>query len=197
MVRNKGRYSFRQYIKDKPTKWGMKWWVLSDSCNGYTYDFGLYLGRSNIISKFGLGYDVVMKLATTLFDQGYRLFTDNFYTSTILFIHLLKNGIIACGTILLNRKGIPADLKDTTTLNKARGSNRFVREGNLLFMQWRDNKIVNFLSTIHTKNKEIFYCKCRSKVGNKFQKLEDKQPYLVRDYKFIISTCLEWICLIS
>ena len=72
MVRNKGRYSFRQYIKDKPTKWGMKWWVLADSCNDYTYNFDLHLGRSNIISKFGLGYDVVMKLATTLFDQGYR-----------------------------------------------------------------------------------------------------------------------------
>ena len=72
MVRNKGRYSFRQYIKDKPTKWGKKWWVLADSCNGYTYNFDLHLGRSNIISKFGLGYDVVMKLATTLFDQGYR-----------------------------------------------------------------------------------------------------------------------------
>ena len=27
MVRNKGRYAFRQYIKDKPTKWGMKIWV--------------------------------------------------------------------------------------------------------------------------------------------------------------------------
>ena len=35
------RYSFRQHIKDKPTKWGMKWWVLADSCNGYTYDHWL------------------------------------------------------------------------------------------------------------------------------------------------------------
>ena len=26
MVRNKGRHSFRQYIKDKPAKWGMKVW---------------------------------------------------------------------------------------------------------------------------------------------------------------------------
>ena len=38
MVRNNDIYSFRQHIKDKPTKWGMKWWVLADSCNGYTYD---------------------------------------------------------------------------------------------------------------------------------------------------------------
>ena len=36
MVRNKGRHSFRQYIRDKPTKWGMKLWVLADSSTGYT-----------------------------------------------------------------------------------------------------------------------------------------------------------------
>ena len=31
MVRNKGRYAFRQYMKDKPTKWGMKLWVVADA----------------------------------------------------------------------------------------------------------------------------------------------------------------------
>ena len=78
MVRNKGRYAFRQYIKDKPTKWGMKFWVLADSLTGYTYDFDLYLGRGETISPNGLGYDVVLKLCGTLFYQGYRLFMDNF-----------------------------------------------------------------------------------------------------------------------
>ena len=182
MVRNKGRYNFRQYIKDKPTKWGMKFWVLADSINGYTYDFDLYLGKQDVVSTFGLGYDVVMKLGASLFNQGYKFFMDNYYTSTKLFIALLTKGITACGTILLNRRGVPAHFKDTKTLDKARGSSRYVREGNLLFVQWRDNKIVNFLSTMHTKSKEMFYCKRRSKVGNKFQKLDVEQPRLVRDY---------------
>ena len=48
MVRNKGTYSFRQYIKDKPTKWGMKIWVLAESTTGYTYDYEVYTGRSNV-----------------------------------------------------------------------------------------------------------------------------------------------------
>ena len=51
MVRNKGRYSFRQYIKDKPTKWGMKIWVLAESTTGYTYDYEVYTGRSNVKSS--------------------------------------------------------------------------------------------------------------------------------------------------
>ena len=73
LVRNKGRYAFGQYFKDKPTKWRMKFWVLADSLTGYTYDFDLYLGRGATISPNGLGYDVVLKLCGTLFYQGYRL----------------------------------------------------------------------------------------------------------------------------
>ena len=38
MVRNKSRYSFRQYIRDKPTKCGMKLWVVADPETGYTYN---------------------------------------------------------------------------------------------------------------------------------------------------------------
>ena len=47
---------------------------------------------------------------------------------------------MACGTILLNRKNIPPVLKDLSTLDKARGSNRYVKDRNLLFVQWRDNQ---------------------------------------------------------
>ena len=36
MVKSKHRSGIRQYIKDKPTKWGIKLWVLADSANGYT-----------------------------------------------------------------------------------------------------------------------------------------------------------------
>ena len=70
MVRNKGRYSFRQYIKDKPTKWGMKIWVLAESTTGYTYDYEVYTGRSNVKSVTGLGYDVVMKLCKSFLWTG-------------------------------------------------------------------------------------------------------------------------------
>ena len=38
MVKSKHRSGIRQYIKNKPTKWGIKLWVLADSTNGYTCD---------------------------------------------------------------------------------------------------------------------------------------------------------------
>ena len=30
MVRSKARFSFRQYIRNKPTKWGFKLWCMCD-----------------------------------------------------------------------------------------------------------------------------------------------------------------------
>ena len=69
MVKNKGRYSFRQYIQDKPTKWVMKLWVLADSRSGYTFNFDIYFGKSEMILKFGLAYDVVMNLMKVLSNQ--------------------------------------------------------------------------------------------------------------------------------
>ena len=45
MVKSRHRSGIRQYIKDKPTKWGIKLWVLADSSNGYTVDFNVYIGK--------------------------------------------------------------------------------------------------------------------------------------------------------
>lgn len=45
MVPHKGRLSFKQYIKNKPTQWGIKLWVLSESKTGYVYKFQVYLGK--------------------------------------------------------------------------------------------------------------------------------------------------------
>ena len=44
MIGFKGRLSFLQYLPKKPTKWGMKAFVLADSKNGYTYNWRLYTG---------------------------------------------------------------------------------------------------------------------------------------------------------
>lgn len=39
MIGFKGRLYFIQYMPDKPTKWGMKAFVLADSSSGYTHTF--------------------------------------------------------------------------------------------------------------------------------------------------------------
>ena len=42
MIGFKGRLSFIQYMPKKPTKWGMKAYVLADSRTGYMYNWYLY-----------------------------------------------------------------------------------------------------------------------------------------------------------
>ena len=84
MVRNRGRFTFRQFIKDEPTRLGMKLWVLADASNGYTYDFEVYVGKGTPVSKYGLAYDVVMRLCKSLEQQGYHVYFDNFYTGVQL-----------------------------------------------------------------------------------------------------------------
>ena len=72
MVKSRHRSGIREYIKDKPTKWGIKLWVLADSPNGYSIDFNVYIGRAagREVSANGLGYDVVMKLMDPFVNQG-------------------------------------------------------------------------------------------------------------------------------
>ena len=56
MIKFKGKSSMKQYIKNKPIKWGFKVWQLCDSLSGYLYEFDLYTGRNveTSIQKWGL-----------------------------------------------------------------------------------------------------------------------------------------------
>ena len=47
MIQFKGRLAFKQYMKDKPVKWGgFKVFVLSDAHNGYMYRLEVYSGKN-------------------------------------------------------------------------------------------------------------------------------------------------------
>ena len=45
MVKSRHRSGIRQCIRDKPTKWGIRYWVLVDCSNAYVVDFNIYAGR--------------------------------------------------------------------------------------------------------------------------------------------------------
>ena len=79
MVKSKAHIRFHQYIRNKPTKWGYKYWVLADP-TGYTLDFDIYCGSAHQDgpSANGIAYDVVVKLTTPFVGQGYQLFMRQF-----------------------------------------------------------------------------------------------------------------------
>jgi len=176
----------RQYMKNKPTKWGIKLWVLADSSNGYTYDFDVYAGSKagQVPSEHGLAYDVVMRLVPSLLNQGYHLYFDNFYTSLQLIKDLFQNGIQATGTAADNRKGFPLSMKGgkTWARKKERGSIRWARDGVCLAQQWKDNRPVTILSSIENANDFVFV-KRKIKVNGRWQSRDDiKQPISIKNY---------------
>ena len=147
MVAFKGRIGIKQYIKDKPTKWGFKLWILADSDNGYTYKFQVYTGKRHTKSTNGLGYDVVFDLMKDFLKQGYHLYCDNFYSSPKLFRDLLENGCFSTGTVRENRIGFPKGLRNSLPKTADRGTSRWFREGKLLFVKWKDTKDVSVMTT--------------------------------------------------
>lgn len=182
MVKSKARSGIRQYIRDKVTKFGYKLWVLADSNTGYTINFFVYTGKREVPGPHGLAFDVVTRLCTEYLHQGYKIFMDNFYTSAKLFEHLLEHKTLACGTTRKDRRGFPKELKDATWERRAqRGDVRWIREGNILFMQWKDRRSVFLMSTMHTANKHVA-AKRREKRGGQWVVNTINKPLLVHEY---------------
>lgn len=108
----KGRLSFKQYIKTKRHRFGIKLYVLCDCDTGIVLDFLVYTGKGNSISKnnvVGLGTsgNVVVDLMEPYLDKGHSLFTDNFYSSPTLSNYLFDRKTNSCGTVRLNRLHMP------------------------------------------------------------------------------------------
>ena len=185
MVKSRHRSGIRQYNRDKPTKWGIKLWVLADSSNGYTIDFNIYIGKSagRTVSEHGLGYDVVMKLMQPFHHQGYHLFFDNFYSSVVLLKDLFDLGVLATGTIRENRKEFPENLKNGKqwAKNLERGSMRWERKPPCLIMQWVDNKVVSVVTTLDNANDKGTTVR-KSKVNDEWRDIVVNLPKAIDNY---------------
>ncbi|XP_027859071.1 piggyBac transposable element-derived protein 4-like isoform X1 [Xiphophorus couchianus] len=151
MVPTKAKTGMTQYnMKDKPTKWGIKLFVLAESSSGYTVSFSLYTGKTHTASEHGLSYDMVMKLIQPSYlGTVYHIYMDNFYTSPTLFKDLASKKFGACGTYRESRKGCPKGRPNALTKKSGRGSVRWIREGPVVFVKWMDTREVSVCSTIH------------------------------------------------
>ena len=151
MIPFKGRLSFKQYIKNKPVKWGIKAFVLSDAATGYVYKMQVYTGKGMETTEpeVGLCSRVVLDLMHGLENCGLNLYTDNYYTSPDLYLELYKRGINACGTVRVNRRGFPKELVCKSKAGKERGFYEYLSKGPLLAAVWFDRRFIYFLSTMH------------------------------------------------
>ena len=106
MIKFYGRSVVRQYIKSKPTKYGIKLWALCCACCGYSLTQKMYLGSSaGAVS----GRDVVLQLTEPYYDRGHVIFCDNFFSHLDLAAYLKSRKTGLVGTSSIN--SLPADLK--------------------------------------------------------------------------------------
>ena len=106
MCKFKRKSIMRQYMKNKPIKWGFKFWFRCGAKSGYLHEFDMYLGKKGN-TEFGLGESVVLSLCQKLKDTHCFVFFDNFFTSPELLVKLLEMGIYATGTVRAKRKNMP------------------------------------------------------------------------------------------
>lgn len=107
MILFRGRLSFRQYIKSKAHKYGIKLYELTTS-DGYILNIIIYQGKGTLIDhNKGHTFEVVKKLMHNYIDKGHILFLDNFYNSVELSEYLMEHKTNMCGTLQANRYGNP------------------------------------------------------------------------------------------
>ena len=80
MCKFKGKSIMRQYMKNKPIRWGFKFWFRCGAKSDYLYEFDRYLGRKGN-AEFGLGESVILSLCQKLKDTHCFVFFDK--SSTI------------------------------------------------------------------------------------------------------------------
>ncbi|XP_038052932.1 piggyBac transposable element-derived protein 4-like isoform X1 [Patiria miniata] len=124
---------------------------------GYTWNFKIYAGEDR-----GVKSRVVLDLNEDLLDRGYNIYLDRWFSSPAFFLQLRDRRTNACGTVRLNRKHMPADLKDVR-LKRGERAFRSSEEG-LLALVWRGKKDVQILSTMHSASMELITSK--DKDGN-------------------------------
>ena len=115
LILYKGRLAFKQYIKTKRARFGIKLYELCTS-SGITLDFMVYCGPGMFEDDPNTDLPTSERIPVTLMQpwlgRGHVLFTDNFYTSPTLADYMLDNNTHLCGTVKVNRKNYASDLKD-------------------------------------------------------------------------------------
>ncbi|XP_061186542.1 piggyBac transposable element-derived protein 4-like [Saccostrea echinata] len=147
MIKFKGKLSFRQYSSKRSVKRGVKVYALAESETGYLSRFQIYTGKE-IDQEKGLAHTVVMDLCHHYFGSNLCVYMDNFYTSPELLKNLHSQGIMACGAVRVNQKGLPKDLLPSK-VNLQKHEFKVAQKDSLTYCVWQDTKPITVISNFH------------------------------------------------
>lgn len=181
----KGRVVFKMYNPQKPTKWGLRVYVLADCATGYVSVLLPYYGTATtqqlIRPELPFTSRIVLQLCSTLLEttngSGYHLYTDRFYTGYDLAQELLSLKIHTTGTVMSNRRGLPADIAKQKKMKIQKHEVVAFRKNKTMVLVWKDKRPVHMLSTLHNPSTDLVTRKVAKGEVEEFQK-----PRAIIDY---------------
>lgn len=117
-----------------------------------------------------------MALVEKLQGRGHHIYTDNYYSSPALFTELREKGFGACGTVRVNRRGVPPEIKK----NLAKGEICSVAiDETMVALKWADKRQVSMLSTVHDDSVLTKTRRTRHVQGGRE---EVRKPVMIEEY---------------
>lgn len=146
MVPFLGRLFFRQYVKGKRHKYGIKIFKLCVK-DFYTLGYKIYCGKEANPEKESISEKVVMELLQPYLNCGRTLYVDNWYSSVTLAQKLLDSNTYIVGTLRKKRKLNPPDV---VTKKLKKGEKIARKNGNgVVVLKWKDKRDILMISTKH------------------------------------------------
>lgn len=142
-------------MKNKPAKYGIKIFTLTDAKMFYVKDMEVYVGTQPENSPYlqsNKPHDIVIRLASEIEGTGRNITGDNWFSSVPLARDLLQRKITYVGTLRKNKKELPPELvsKQTEEHNSI-----FAYQTDLTVVSYapKRNKNVVMISTLHHDGK--------------------------------------------
>lgn len=153
MVKYYGKHSCKQFIRNKPIRFGYKIWCLCTN-TGYLLDFEVYQGKNassntEYQAMFGKAaaplVQMIDRFPDTLKKLPFHFFFDNLFTGLNLLAYLRKCGFGGTGTMRSNRLTKSCPLMGNKEFDKkARGFHESIisKEDGVSVVRWKDNSVV-------------------------------------------------------
>ena len=108
-------------MANKPDKFGLKFWLAINVEKKYLYNGFPYVGNDDTRSSdMSVPADVVLKLMAPLFQQGYNVTCDNYFTSLGLTLKLVEKKCSLVRTLLQNIREVPEECKKKKKLHETK-----------------------------------------------------------------------------
>ena len=167
LVPFRGRCPFRQYMPNKPAKYGIKIWAACDAKSSYAWNMQVYTGKlPGGTSEKNQGMRVVLEMSEGL--QGHNITCDNFCTSYRLGDELQKRKLTMLGTVRRNKPELPSEILKTKGRLLHSSIFAFTEKATVVSYCPKRNKNVLVMSTMHR--------------DASLSTREDMKPQMILDY---------------